>query len=83
MCETTKGCRIGQNTEVLDKGFSDSWNFGHDKDIFEKLLMKEEFPNQGQHGMLWAKEKDATGCDGKNIFYLLEFEMLFIQLPNK
>jgi hypothetical protein len=27
--------------------------------------------------------KDAIGCDGKNLFYLLEFEMLFIQLPNK
>jgi hypothetical protein len=74
MSETTKEWMIGQNKDIWGRGVNDSWYLGHDMDIFAKLVMKGEFPNQGWHGLLRAKEKDATGCDGKNLL-LLEFEM--------
>jgi hypothetical protein len=81
MGETAKEWMIGQNTYFWDRCIGDSQYLGHDMDIFANMVMKWEFPNQGWHGLLWAKEKDTTSCDGKNLFYQLKFEMCFIQLP--
>jgi len=59
---------ICQNENCWDKCIDDSQNLEYDVDIF--LNMKGEYPNQGKHGLLCAKEKDAIVCQGKNFTLL-------------
>jgi len=83
MGETVKEWMIGQNTYFWHKGVGDNQYWGHEKYVFSKMVMKGECPKQGRRGLLCDKKKKSIGCDGKNVHYLLEFEMCFIQLPNK
>jgi hypothetical protein len=50
MGEIAKEWMIGQNTDFWDKCVYDSQYLGHDMDIFAKVVMKGEFPNQGNMG---------------------------------
>jgi len=47
--------------------------YGRDK--FVEMVMRVYFPNQGKHGLLCAKKKNAIDYDGKNLFYLLKLEI--------
>jgi hypothetical protein len=65
MGENAKGWMIGQNMNIWDMGASDIQHLGHNRDIITNMVMKGEFPNQGLHGLLCAKEKDTINYDGK------------------
>jgi hypothetical protein len=45
MGETTKEWMRGQSTDIWDRGVGDSRYLFHDRDIFEKMVMKGGCPN--------------------------------------